>query len=200
GAWVSQLFKRIDGILRPVGWEVALNEAAEGLQKVVAAHGAAAAGFLASPMSTVEELYLLAQIARGLKSANIDHRLRQLDFRAQENEPAFPHLGLKIAAVERLDGVLVIGSNLRHEMPLLAHRIRKAAVRNAGAKVAFLNPRRFDYMFPWAASPPPQTRTRGPPPAGGARRGAPPQQAGAGGRPSRRGQRCSPGHRRRADE
>jgi NADH-quinone oxidoreductase subunit G len=86
-----------------------------------------------------------------LKSANIDHRLRQLDFRAQENEPAFPHLGLKIADVERLDGVLVIGSNLRHEMPLLAHRIRKAAVRNAGAKVAFLNPRHFDYMFPVAA-------------------------------------------------
>jgi NADH-quinone oxidoreductase subunit G len=45
--------------------------------------------------------------------------------------------------------VLVIGSNLRHEMPLLAHRIRKAAVK--GAKVAFLNPRRFEYMFPVAA-------------------------------------------------
>src|SRR3982075_1665914 len=148
---VSQPMIRIDGVLQPVDWEVALNEAAEGLQKVVAAHGAAAAGFLASPMSTVEELYLLAQIARGLKIANIDHRLGQLDCREQANEPAFPHLGLKIADVERLDGVLVIGSNLRHEMPLLAHRIRKAAVRNAGAKVAFLNPRRFDYMFPVAA-------------------------------------------------
>ncbi len=43
-----------------------------------------------------------------------------------------------------------IGSNLRHEMPLLAHRIRKAAVKGA-AKVAFLNPRRFEYMFPVAA-------------------------------------------------
>jgi NADH-quinone oxidoreductase subunit G len=46
----------------------------------------------------------------------------------------------------------VIGSNLRHEMPMLAHRIRKAAVRSGGAKVAFLNPRRFDYMFPVAAN------------------------------------------------
>jgi NADH-quinone oxidoreductase subunit G len=148
---VSQPMLRIDGSLQAVDWEVALTAAAEGLQKVVAAHGGAAAGFLGSPMATVEELYLLAQIARGLRSANIDHRLRQLDFRAQENEAAFPHLGLKIADIERLDGVLVIGSNLRHEMPLLAHRIRKAAVRNAGAKVAFLNPRRFDYMFPVAA-------------------------------------------------
>jgi NADH-quinone oxidoreductase subunit G len=148
---VTQPMVRIGGVLQVVDWEVALNAAAEGLQKVAAAHGGAAAGFLASPMATVEELYLLARIARGLGSANIDHRLRQLDFRAQENDATFPHLGLKIADVERLDGVLVIGSNLRHEMPLLAHRIRKAAVRSAGAKVAFLNPRRFEYMFPIAA-------------------------------------------------
>jgi NADH-quinone oxidoreductase subunit G len=148
---VTQPMVRIDGALQAVDWDVALNEAAEGLQKVAAAHGGAAAGFLSSPTATIEELFLLAQIARGLGSANIDHRLRQLDFRAQENDAAFPHLGLKIADIERLDGVLVIGSHLRHEMPLLAHRIRKAAVKNAGAKVAFLNPRRFDYMFPIAA-------------------------------------------------
>jgi len=150
---VSEPMLRIDGVLQAVDWEVALAAAAEGLQKAAAAHGGAALGFLGSPMATVEELYLLAQIARGLRSPNIDHRLRQLDFRAQGSDAAFPNLGLKIADVERLEGVLVIGSNLRHEMPLLAHRIRKAAVRNAGAKVAFLNPRRFDYMFPVAAYP-----------------------------------------------
>ncbi len=60
-----------------------------------------------------------------------------------------PISALAIADVERLEGVLIVGSNLRHEMPMLAHRIRKAAVKN-GAKVAFLNPRRFEYMFPVA--------------------------------------------------
>jgi NADH-quinone oxidoreductase subunit G len=148
---VTQPMVRIDGVLQAVDWEVALTAAAEGLQKVTSTHGATAAGFLASPMSTVEELYLLARIARGLGTPNIDHRLRQLDFRAQEGDATFPGLGLKIADIEKLDGILVIGSNLRHEMPMLAHRIRKAAVRNGGAKVAFLNPRRFDYMFPIAA-------------------------------------------------
>jgi NADH-quinone oxidoreductase subunit G len=148
---VSQPMVRIDGVLQAVDWEVALNQAAEGLQRAAAAHGGAAAGFLAAPMATVEELFLLARIARGLGSANIDHRLRQLDFRGQENDAAYPHLGLKIADIERLDGVLVIGSNLRHEVPLLAHRLRKAAVSKDGATVAFLNPRRFDYMFPVAA-------------------------------------------------
>jgi NADH-quinone oxidoreductase subunit G len=142
---VSQPMLRIDGNLQAVDWEVALNAAAEGLQRV-AALSKAATGYLASPMATVEELFLLAQIARGLGSSNIDHRLRQLDFRAQENEAAYPHLGLKIAEVEHLEGVLIVGSDLRHEVPMLAHRIRKAAIKG-GAQVAFLNPRRFDYMF-----------------------------------------------------
>ncbi|MGA2189963.1 MAG: NADH-quinone oxidoreductase subunit NuoG [Steroidobacteraceae bacterium] len=147
---VGQPMVRINGTLAPVDWEVALAAAAEGLQKAVAAHGAAATGFLVSPLATVEEMYLLARIARGLGSGNIDHRLRQLDFRAQEAEAAYPGLGLRIADVERLEGLLVVGSNLRHEMPLLAHRIRKAAVKG-GAKVAFLNPRLFEYLFPVAA-------------------------------------------------
>ena len=146
---VAQPMLRVDGALKVVDWEVALTAAAEGLQRATQAHGAAGAGFLTSPLATLEELYLLAQIARGLKCPNIDHRLRQLDFRAQENEAGYPNLGVAIADVERLDGALIVGSNLRHEMPLLAHRIRKAAVKN-GAKVAFLNPRRFEFMFPIA--------------------------------------------------
>ena len=147
---VTQPMLRVNGVLEAVDWEVALTAAAEGLQKAVAAQGGASLGLLASPMATVEELYLLALIARGLGTANIDHRLRQLDFRAQETEGASPGLGMKIAEVEKLQGVLIIGSNLRHELPLLAHRLRKAAVKG-GARVAFLNPREFEYMFPVAA-------------------------------------------------
>jgi len=149
---VSEPMLRIDGVLQAVDWEAALNAAAEGLKQAAAPDGGGL-GFLASPLATVEELYLLAHIARavGVGGANIDHRLRQLDFRAQEHDAVFPGLGLKIADLERLDGVLVIGSNLRHEMPLLAHRLRKAAVKPGGARIAFLNPRRFEYLFPVAA-------------------------------------------------
>jgi len=142
---VSEPMVRVDGVLKAVDWEVALTAAAEGLQTVAKESGAASLGFLASPMATLEEMYLLAQIARGLGSSNIDHRLRQLDSRNAEGEGAYPNLGMKIADVDSLEGVLVVGSNLRHEMPLLAHRIRKAALR--GAQVAFLNPRRFEYLF-----------------------------------------------------
>ncbi len=149
GERVTQPLMRVNGALEEVDWEVALSAAAEGLQKVIAQHGAASAGFLSSPAATVEEMYLLARIARSLGSGNVDHRLRQLDFRAQETEGAYPNLGMPIADIDQLEGVLIIGSNLRHEMPMLAHRIRKAAIK--GAKVAFLNPRVFEYMFPVAA-------------------------------------------------
>jgi NADH-quinone oxidoreductase subunit G len=146
---VSQPMMRMNGTLQVVDWEVALTAAADGLQKA-AAMSPAATGFLASPMATLEELYLLAQIARGLGCNNIDHRLRQLDFRAQESEAPYPNLGMKIADAGRLESVLIVGSDLRHEMPMLAHRIRQAAVKG-GAHVAFVNPRRFEYMFPIAA-------------------------------------------------
>jgi NADH-quinone oxidoreductase subunit G len=147
---ITQPLLRIDGELKAVDWEAALAATAQGLKGTVAAHGGASAGFLAAPSATVEELYLLANIARGLGSHNIDHRLRQLDFRAQEHEGSYPGLGVSIAEVERLQGVLFIGSNLRQEMPLLAHRARKAAM-GGGAKIGFLNPALYEYLFPVAA-------------------------------------------------
>jgi NADH-quinone oxidoreductase subunit G len=147
---VTQPMTRVGGVLAAVEWETALKAAAEGLQRAIATHSAASTGFLISPQATLEEMYLMARIARGVGSGNVDHRLRQLDFRAQEAEQAYPNLGMGIAAVEALEGILVIGSNLRHEMPMLAHRIRKAAVQG-GAQVAFLNPRKFEYLFPVAA-------------------------------------------------
>jgi NADH-quinone oxidoreductase subunit G len=133
------------GEWKQVTWEVALETAAQGLKAA-----GAELGTLASSSATVEELYLLAKLTRALGSAHIDHRLRQADFRDQDADPAAPGLGgLSIAGIEQLDALLVVGSNLRREAPVLAHRVRKAARR--GARVAFLNPARFDYLFPVAA-------------------------------------------------
>ena len=134
-----------NGEWKRVSWEVALETAARAL-KVAGAELAT----IASAGSTVEELYLLGKLGRALGSANIDHRLRQADFRDQSADPAAPGLGgLAIAAIDQLDALLIVGSNLRREAPVLAHRVRKAAKR--GAKVSFLNPTRFDYLFPVAA-------------------------------------------------
>jgi len=128
-----------------VDWEKALSVAAEGIKGVVTRHGAAALGVLATPSSTLEELHLLARLARGLGTNNIDHRLRRQDFRDQASDPVVPTLGVALADIERLQALLVVGSNLRREVPLIAHRIRKAAL--AGAQVSFVNPREFEYRF-----------------------------------------------------
>jgi NADH-quinone oxidoreductase subunit G len=122
-------------------WEPALMRVAEGLKD-----RARQLGVLISPCSTLEEQHLAARLTRGLGSDNIDHRLRQLDFRDQAADPLFPTLGMKIAAVDTLTGVLVIGSNLRREAPILAHRLRRAAQR--GCAVSMLNPAQFPYFFP----------------------------------------------------
>jgi NADH-quinone oxidoreductase subunit G len=121
-------------------WEPALMRAAEGLKD-----HARELGVLASPCSTSEEFYLAARLARGLGSNNIDHRLRQTDFRDQAADPLLPGLGMKIIDIDALSGLMVIGSNLRREAPILAHRVRRAAQR--GCAVSLLNPAQFPYLF-----------------------------------------------------
>ena len=91
-----------------------------------------------SPSATLEEAYLLQRITRHLGSDNIDYRLRQRDFRDQNSDPKAPLLGCSIADLDTRQGILVIGSNLRMEVPIVAHRVRKAARK--GASVAFVNP------------------------------------------------------------
>jgi NADH-quinone oxidoreductase subunit G len=92
---------------------------------------------------------LLGRIARHLGTANIDHRVRSRDFRDQDNDPKAPWLGIDVAALDVQQGVLVVGSNLRMEVPIFAHRLRKAALK--GAAVAFVNPASYTYHFPLAA-------------------------------------------------
>ncbi|MDJ0761042.1 MAG: NADH-quinone oxidoreductase subunit NuoG [Woeseiaceae bacterium] len=133
------------GEWRDATWDEALELLAETLKAA-----GESSGMLVSPSATVEEGYLAAAIARQLGTANIDHRIRQRDFADQANDPAFPYLGCDIADVEKQDAILVVGSNIRSEAPIIAHRIRKAAV--GGAKVSFVNGSENDYFFDVHAS------------------------------------------------
>ncbi|MGI9308629.1 MAG: NADH-quinone oxidoreductase subunit NuoG, partial [Gammaproteobacteria bacterium] len=143
---LAQPMVRVDGKLQSATWEEALEEAAKGLHKIVQVDGGESLGAWVSPSATVEEAYLTARIVRYLGSNNIDHRLRRRDFRGQENEATVPGLGMAIADIEQLENILIVGSNLRKEVPLLAHRIRKAAV--SGSSVNFINPESYEYLFP----------------------------------------------------
>ncbi len=122
------------GQWKTVDWQTALEYVANGLQQIKADHGAKAIGALASPHSTVEELYLAGALMRGLGSENIDHRLRHAEFTSGEG---VRWLGTRIAALSDLERVLVVGSNLRKDHPLFALRVR-AATRK-GAQVSVVN-------------------------------------------------------------
>ena len=69
-----------NGQWQSTDWQTALDWVAKRLHEVRQQHGAAAIGTLASPHATVEELYLAAQLTRGIGSENIDVRLRAADF------------------------------------------------------------------------------------------------------------------------
>src|SRR5579871_184983 len=118
---------RDGGTWRETDWETALERAVQGLRAVRDAHDGASLGALAAPHSTVEELYLLQHLMRSLGSENIDFRLRQSDFRADARRQGAPWLGMKFTDLGQLDRVLVIGSFLRKDHPLVAQRLRQSA-------------------------------------------------------------------------
>jgi NADH-quinone oxidoreductase subunit G len=126
---------------RDIEWDEALARVATELS----AAAADKVGILASPATTLEEAHLLARLAEHLQTANIDHRVNRRDFSGQDSDPVFPWLGCDIAALEAQDAVFVVGSNIRHEAPILAHRLRKASLK--GAKISFASRVRYPYHF-----------------------------------------------------
>jgi NADH-quinone oxidoreductase subunit G len=126
---LTQPMLKIDGQWQEVDWQQALAAVAKGLKNVQSQHGPQALGALAGPNSTLEELYLLGKLMRGIGSRNVDFRLRQADFSADAKQIGTPWLGMKVADISRLDRVLVVGSFLRKDHPLIANRLRQAAKR-----------------------------------------------------------------------
>ena len=138
-----------DGKWEEVDWQVALDFVAKGLLAVRERHGANQIGALGSAHQTVEELYLLQKLLRGLGSENIDFRTRQSDFSADSVASGAPWLGMPVAEIASLDRVLVIGSSLRNDHPLLALRLRQAAKKKL--ELNLINPVDDDLLMRVAA-------------------------------------------------
>ncbi len=132
-----------NGVWMAEDWETALEFVVTGLQKVL--KESKEVGVLASANSTLEELHLLQKLARGLGVENIDFRHRQSDFSLDKTGFNAPSLTTAIADVEGLDAVLIVGSYLRKELPILNHRVRKAFLE--GASITVINPVVFDFNY-----------------------------------------------------
>jgi len=128
----------VDDGWREVSWEEALSKAAGILRD----HAADELGMLVHPSTSNEEGALLARLAEALGTGNLDHRISQLDLSDGVVAEAF---AMPVAEIEKADAIVIIGCHLRHEVPLLHHRVRKAV--RAGAKVHVVNPVDFDFAF-----------------------------------------------------
>ena len=127
-------------------WQTALEYVVKGLKGIKGDHGANALAALGSAHSTVEELFLLKQLAQAVGTPNVDFRLRQSDFSAPVN--GAPWLGTAIADLSNVDAALVIGSDLRRDHPLFAARLRQAA--KSGAKLTLVQATNDDALIPQA--------------------------------------------------
>jgi len=135
-----------DGRWRELDWQSALDHVARILSEIRFKYDPGEIGGLAGPHSTLEEMALLAKLTRAMGSDNVDFRLRQSDFSADHKRAGVPWLGMKLADLGALDRVLVVGSFLRKEHPLIASRLRNAAKHRAQINV--LNCADDDLLMP----------------------------------------------------
>ncbi|PTT62858.1 NADH-quinone oxidoreductase subunit NuoG, partial [Stenotrophomonas sp. HMWF003] len=135
--------RKVNGEWKEVSWAEGLAAARD----IFAANKGDDLGVLVHPSASNEEGALLARLATGLGTTNIDHRINNRDFSDAATAEVF---GLPLAEIEGADSIVVLGSNIRHELPLLHARLRKAqTTRNA--RIHAVNPVDFDFAFKLAS-------------------------------------------------
>jgi NADH-quinone oxidoreductase subunit G len=122
-------YVRKNGKLVPASWDEAFHVIAEKLQDLDGARFASVAGDLAA----AEEMFALKLLTDALGSPNIDCR--------QDGAKLDPALGRAsylfnsaIEGIDQADAILLVGTNPRHEAPVLNARILKRR-RHAQAKI-----------------------------------------------------------------
>ncbi|MBP6020594.1 MAG: NADH-quinone oxidoreductase subunit G [Burkholderiaceae bacterium] len=140
------MIKGTDGEWREASWSDALQVVVQGFNTVREQFGPEQIGAIGSSLATTEELALLARLTRALGSENVDFRLRQTDPAFSQSLNGVPWLGMPISELNQLDRVLVVGSFLRQEQPLMAQRLRQAVKH--GTQVSFIGSVADDPLFP----------------------------------------------------
>jgi NADH-quinone oxidoreductase subunit G len=133
-------YLRRNGKLVEASWPEALMAAAERLGKTSADRIAAIAGDLCD----VESMLALKEVMASLGVTSLD--CRQDGAKTPANARASYIFNSTIAGIDKADVVLFIGSNPRHEAPVINARLRKRYLKG-GFKAAQIGPA-FDQTFP----------------------------------------------------
>ncbi len=142
---VSSPMVKENGEWNSVSWSYALDVVSKNIKSIISKYGADSIGAIASPNSTCEEFYILQKLLRTLGSNNLDHRLNQVDFNFQYNMPVFPGINIGLDEIDNLDSVLIIGSDIVKDHPIIGIKLRK--IINNGGNVFILNPIDFELFM-----------------------------------------------------
>jgi NADH-quinone oxidoreductase subunit G len=126
---------RDGGHLREVSWERALSDAARALERA----GERAAAVVGGPATNEEGFLAQHLLRRGLGSPHVDSRAAGLSG-AHARTFARPGLSAKVSDIDHADAILVLGTELVDEAPILDLRVRKAVRRN-GARLVVASSR-----------------------------------------------------------
>ena len=136
---------KVNGEWQNVSWDEGIRVASKALRRSVTAHGGGKLGLLLSANASTEEHYLARRLASGFDCTNVDYRLREQDFSDDMALGYTASFKTPMAEIDSADTILLIGSNIRHEAPILGQRVRKAW-RNGG-RIAALNPVDWNFHF-----------------------------------------------------
>ncbi|MBI1366512.1 MAG: NADH-quinone oxidoreductase subunit G [Alphaproteobacteria bacterium] len=123
---------RENGRLRPARWDEALSLVASKLNAAPSDRIAAVVGDLVP----TEAVKALKDLMRAIGSPHTDCRQDGAPIGAGPRESYLFNTG--IAGLERADAILLIGTNPRHEAPLVNARIRKAWLANLDLKIGLI--------------------------------------------------------------
>jgi NADH-quinone oxidoreductase subunit G len=125
---LDRVFVRRDGKLRPATWEEAFAE--------IAKHADGSMAAIAGDLVDCETMYAAKALLRSFGSELLEGRQTGMDYDC--SSLAAINFNTGVAGIEDADAILLVGSNVRMEAPLVNTRIRKAVRR--GAKVFAIGP------------------------------------------------------------
>ncbi|WP_119156900.1 molybdopterin-dependent oxidoreductase [Caldimonas tepidiphila] len=131
-----------------VGWDAALDEAAERFAGIVRAHGPDAVGFYISGQLLTEDYYVFNKLAKGLIGTNnIDTNSRLCMSSAVAGYKQTLGADAPPACYEDVDHselIFIVGSNTAWAHPILFRRIEEARKARPGMRLVVADPRRTE--------------------------------------------------------
>jgi len=127
-----------NGQWREISWEDGLATLVKQFKKF---DGEEIALYTSNYAST-EEYHLLKQLFNNLGSQQHEHRINLTDYSAVDR---MPRTDVELDEVSNHNKIIIIGGYIRHEQPILNHKIRQAWLN--GAEISSFGPKSFEQNY-----------------------------------------------------